>query len=64
MIGWYVFVSVMLVSIDFPIQIPIGDLHNVIKGHSETKRIVRGPFAGKVVGGPTARDSETAISDV
>ena len=35
LIGWYVFASVMLVAIDFPIQIPIGELSHIIKGHTQ-----------------------------
>jgi hypothetical protein len=35
LIGWYVFTSVMLVAIDFPLQLPIGDLSNVIRGRTE-----------------------------
>ncbi len=35
LIGWWVFTSVMLVSVDFPIQIPIGDLSRVVKGRTQ-----------------------------
>lgn len=33
--GWYTFFALMLVSIDFPIQIPVGNLSNYIKGRSQ-----------------------------
>ncbi len=43
LIGWWVFAAVMLVEVDFPIQIPIGDLSNIVRGRSE-KRQPRGPL--------------------
>jgi hypothetical protein len=37
MSGWYILVAVLFAIVDFPIQIPVGDLSTVIKGHSERK---------------------------
>ncbi|PSN68757.1 GPR1/FUN34/YaaH-class plasma membrane protein-like protein [Corynespora cassiicola Philippines] len=33
--GWWIFIAIMLASIDFPIVLPVGDLSNVIKGASQ-----------------------------
>ncbi|KAF4977554.1 hypothetical protein FZEAL_5925 [Fusarium zealandicum] len=38
MAGWYIFIAVLFAIVDFPIQIPVGDLSSVIKGHSEKNR--------------------------
>ncbi|KAJ3519832.1 hypothetical protein NM208_g13967 [Fusarium decemcellulare] len=38
MAGWYIFIAVLFAIVDFPIQIPVGDLSTVIKGHSEKAR--------------------------
>lgn len=35
MLGWYLFLAEMLALVDFPIQIPVGDLSHIIKGRSE-----------------------------
>lgn len=35
MLGWYIFASIMLALVDFPLQLPIGDLSQVIKGGSQ-----------------------------
>jgi uncharacterized protein len=35
MMGWYLFLAEMFAIIDFPIQLPIGDLSTIIKGASE-----------------------------
>ncbi|KAL8700225.1 MAG: hypothetical protein Q9224_001063 [Gallowayella concinna] len=35
--GWWIFLAIMLASLDFPIQIPVGDLSTMIKGASEKK---------------------------
>jgi hypothetical protein len=37
-IGWYMLTSMLLLSVDFPIMLPLGDLSTVIHGRSETKR--------------------------
>lgn len=34
-LGWYIFASIMLALVDFPFQLPIGDLSQVIKGGSQ-----------------------------
>jgi len=48
LVGWYVFLSVMMVSVDFPFRLPVGELGDVIRGYSEghKKVIARGPFRG------------------
>ncbi|KAH7250612.1 hypothetical protein FSOLCH5_000217 [Fusarium solani] len=38
MAGWYILIAVLLAIVDFPIQIPVGDLSTVIKGKSEKER--------------------------
>lgn len=38
MAGWYILLAVLLAIVDFPIQIPVGDLSTVIKGKSEKAR--------------------------
>jgi hypothetical protein len=35
MAGWYLFLVQMLVSVDFPYTLPVGDLSRRIKGRSE-----------------------------
>lgn len=35
MAGWYLLTSIMLAVVDFPIQLPVGDLTGIVKGHSE-----------------------------
>jgi hypothetical protein len=34
MAGWYLLTAIMLAIVDYPIQIPVGDLSTVIKGRS------------------------------
>jgi len=36
--GWWIFSAIMLASLDFPFQLPVGDLSTVIKGASEKKK--------------------------
>ncbi|KAL8716200.1 MAG: hypothetical protein Q9220_000105 [cf. Caloplaca sp. 1 TL-2023] len=36
--GWYIFFAIMLASLDFPLQIPVGDLSTLIKGASEKQK--------------------------
>jgi len=35
--GWYIFASILLASLDFPITLPVGDLSRVIKGRKESQ---------------------------
>lgn len=35
MAGWWIFFAIMLAALDFPFQIPVGDLSTLIKGASE-----------------------------
>ncbi|KAF8861089.1 hypothetical protein BDZ45DRAFT_587375 [Acephala macrosclerotiorum] len=35
MAGWWIFFAIMLAALDFPFQIPVGDLSTAIKGASE-----------------------------
>jgi succinate-acetate transporter protein len=32
MLGWYAFLSSMLQAVDFPIQLPMGDLSSIVRG--------------------------------
>ncbi len=34
MAGWWIFFAQMLASVDFPFQIPVGDISHIIKGAS------------------------------
>ncbi|KAH6976981.1 GPR1/FUN34/yaaH family-domain-containing protein [Ilyonectria robusta] len=36
--GWYILIAIMLAVVDFPVQIPVGDLSSVIKGKSDKAR--------------------------
>lgn len=36
--GWYTFLAVMLQAIDFPLQVPVGDLSKYMRGRSEKLR--------------------------
>lgn len=38
MAGWWIFFAIMLAALDFPFQIPVGDLSTMIKGASERKK--------------------------
>ncbi|KAF2722830.1 hypothetical protein K431DRAFT_265964 [Polychaeton citri CBS 116435] len=33
--GWWIFIAIILASVDFPINVPVGDLSTIIKGGSE-----------------------------
>lgn len=33
--GWWILFALTLASVDFPIQLPVGDLSHIIKGASE-----------------------------
>lgn len=37
MAGWYIFFAIMLAALEFPFQIPVGDLSNLIKSDSQKK---------------------------
>ncbi|KAF1843367.1 uncharacterized protein K460DRAFT_357103 [Cucurbitaria berberidis CBS 394.84] len=37
--GWYIFLAIMLASVDFPFDLPLVDLSGVIKGASEKKKV-------------------------
>ena len=36
--GWWIFFAIMLAALDFPFQIPVGDLSTMIKGFSERQK--------------------------
>ncbi|KAF2260725.1 GPR1/FUN34/YaaH-class plasma membrane protein-like protein [Lojkania enalia] len=38
--GWWIFIAIMLASLDFPFSVPVGDLSRVIKGASERDKNV------------------------
>lgn len=38
MAGWWIFFAIMLAALDFPFQIPVGDLSTMIKGFSEKQK--------------------------
>lgn len=37
MAGWYIFFAIMLAALDFPFQIPVGDLSTLIRGMNDKK---------------------------
>nr|POE54430.1 protein alcs [Quercus suber] len=37
--GWWIFFAILLASLDFPFQLPVGDLSHIIKGASEKAKI-------------------------
>jgi len=38
MAGWWIFFAIMLAALDFPFQVPVGDLSTMITGYSERKK--------------------------
>ncbi|CAD0109135.1 unnamed protein product, partial [Aureobasidium uvarum] len=38
MCGWWIFFAIMLAALDFPFQLPVGDLSTFIKGASDRKK--------------------------
>lgn len=40
--GWWVLLSQLLQSVDFPIQVPVGDISHLIKGFSERPKSSKG----------------------
>lgn len=36
--GWWIFFAILLAALDFPFQLPVGDLSGVIKGASQKKK--------------------------
>jgi len=41
MVAWYLWLSLLFESVDFPIQLPVGDLSTHIKGYHEKERAER-----------------------
>ncbi|KAF6816467.1 gpr1 fun34-class plasma membrane protein [Colletotrichum musicola] len=39
MAGWYLIFAILLASLDFPLDLPVGDLSRVIRGKSEMSRV-------------------------
>ena len=39
--GWWIFAAIMLAALDFPFQIPVGDLSTMIKGASDKEKMKR-----------------------
>jgi hypothetical protein len=39
--GWYYLFALMLGVIDFPFQLPVGDLSHIVKGYSEKQTAKR-----------------------
>lgn len=48
LIGWYIFLALILSAVDFPYNVPLGDLSTIVKGASEKRKSQRnrGPEAG------------------
>ncbi len=34
MVGWWIFLAQMLAAVDFPLQVPVGDISHLITGAS------------------------------
>jgi len=39
--GWWIFFAIMLAALDFPFQLPVGDLSTFIKGASQKKKLAK-----------------------
>lgn len=37
--GWWIFFALILAAVDFPLNVPVGDLSGMIRGMSEKKRV-------------------------
>ena len=37
--GWWIFIALMLAVVDFPFQLPVGDLSSAIRGKSQRSRV-------------------------
>lgn len=37
-LGWWIFFAILLASLDFPFQLPVGDLSSIVKGASQKKK--------------------------
>lgn len=40
MFGWWIFIAIVLETVDFPISLPVGDLSHYVKGKS-SRMVVR-----------------------
>ena len=40
LVGWYLFISLVLDGVDFPISLPVGDLSQIIRGRSDRNKRV------------------------
>ncbi len=40
MLGWYLFFALLFAAVDFPFQLPVGDLSTTVRGYSEKNKIV------------------------
>jgi len=38
LIGWWIFIALMLLAVDFPILLPLGDLSTIIKGYNDKQK--------------------------
>ena len=38
MAGWWIFLAIMLASLDFPFGLPVGDLSVYVKGATEMRK--------------------------
>lgn len=37
-IGWYILLALMLSTVDFPFNLPVGDLSVLVKGYSQRQK--------------------------
>jgi uncharacterized protein len=40
LLGWYLFLVLLLAAVDFPLNLPVGDLSHLIKGASEKQKAI------------------------
>lgn len=38
LLGWYIFISLVLLSVDFPIMLPLGDLSTIVPGFTDRQK--------------------------
>lgn len=42
LLGWYIFLALMLLSVEFPVVLPLGDLSTIVKGFKVDKQNLSG----------------------
>jgi hypothetical protein len=42
LLGWYLFTALVLAAVDFPLELPVGDLSGYVKGPSDRRAVKEG----------------------